>query len=104
MFEKLCAVWNKAIRAVNPEASFIPNSGGGALSELDMKTIGELAPVMFADRQARSGLSAPWSNGKNAKEYRATMGSKPVGALFSIGIEEAYRWKDSVQTAPEIRL
>ena len=59
---------------------------------------------MFADRQARSGLSAPWSNGKNAKEYRATMGSKPVGALFSVGVEEPYRWKDSVQTAPEIRL
>ncbi len=89
---------------MNPEASFIPNSGGGALSELDMKTIGELAPVMFADRQARSGLSAPWSNGKNAKEYRATMGSKPVGALFSVGVEEPYRWKDSVQTGPEIRL
>jgi hypothetical protein len=69
-----------------------------------MKTIGDLAPVIFADRQARSGLSAPWSNGKNAKEYRATMGAKPVGALFSVGVEEAYRWKDSVQTAPEIRL
>jgi Hypothetical glycosyl hydrolase 6/Beta-galactosidase trimerisation domain len=103
LFE-LCGVWNKAIRAVNPAASFIPNSGGGALSELDMKTIGELSPVIFADRQARSGLSAPWSNGKNAKEYRATMGSKPVGALFSVGVEEAYRWKDSVQTGPEIRL
>jgi len=103
LFE-LCAVWNKAIREGNPEGVFIPNSGGGALSELDMKTIGELTPVIFADRQARSGLSAPWSNGKNAKEYRATMGSKPVGALFSVGFEEAYRWKDSVQSAPEIRL
>jgi Hypothetical glycosyl hydrolase 6/Beta-galactosidase trimerisation domain len=103
LFE-LCAVWNRAIREVSPEASFIPNSGGGALSELDMKTIGELAPVIFADRQARSGLTAPWANGKNAKEYRAAMGSKPVGALFSVGVEEAYRWKDSVQSAPEIRL
>ena len=34
-------------------ARFIPNAGGGALSELDMKTIGELAPTLFADRQAR---------------------------------------------------
>ena len=100
----LAAVWNKAIREVNPGACFIPNSGGGALSELDMKTVGELAPIIFADRQARSGLSAPWSNGKNAKEYRATMGSKPVGAVFSVGVEEAYRWKDSVQSGPEIRL
>ena len=100
----LAGVWNSAIREVNPAACFIPNSGGGALSELDMKTIGELAPVIFADRQARSGLSAPWSNGKNAKEYRATMGAKPVGAVFSVGFEEAYRWKDSVQSGPEIRL
>ena len=103
LFE-LCAVWNKAIRAINPAASFIPNSGGGALSELDMKTIGELAPVIFADRQARSGLATPWSNGKNAKEYRATMGMKPVGGIFSVGVEEQYRWKDSVQSGPEIRL
>jgi len=100
----LAAVWNSAIREVNPGACFIPNSGGGALSELDMKTVGELAPIIFADRQARSGLAAPWSNGKNAKEYRATMGSKPVGAVFSVGVEEAYRWKDSVQSGPEIRL
>ncbi len=39
-----------------PTACYIPNAGGGALSELDMKTIGELAPDLFADRQARSGL------------------------------------------------
>jgi hypothetical protein len=35
---------------------------------------------------------------------RATMGSKPVGGIFSVGEEEAYRWKDSVQNAPEVRL
>ena len=32
-----------------------------------MKTIGELAPMLFADRQARSGLMPPWANGKNAQ-------------------------------------
>jgi hypothetical protein len=69
-----------------------------------MKTIGELAPVMFADRQARSGMAPPWTAGKNAKEYRAAMGTKPIGGIFSVGVEEAYRWKDSVQSAPEIRL
>ena len=82
----------------------IPNAGGGATSPLDMKVIGELAPTLFADRQARSGLMPPWANGKNAKEYRATMGRKPVGGIFSVGVEEEYRWKDSVQSEAEIRI
>jgi hypothetical protein len=29
---------------------------------------------------------------------------KPVGGIFSVGVEEPYRWKDSVQAGPEIRL
>jgi len=69
-----------------------------------MKTVGELAPTLFADRQARSGLAAPWANGMSGKEFRATMGRKAVGGIFSIGLEETYRWKDSVQSGPEIRL
>jgi hypothetical protein len=69
-----------------------------------MKTIGERAPTLFADRQARSGLMPPWANGKAAKEYRAAMGRKPVGGIFSMGVEEAYRWKDSVQSEAEIRI
>ena len=32
------------------------------------------------------------------------MGRKPIAGLFSVGVEEAYRWKDSVQSADEIRL
>jgi hypothetical protein len=59
---------------------------------------------MVADRQARRGLMAPWAIGMNAKEYRATLGRKPVIGLFSVGVEEPYRWKDSVQNAAEIRL
>jgi hypothetical protein len=97
-------VWDNAIRAINPNASFIANSGGGALSELDMKTVGELSHTLFADRQARRGVMAPWANGKNGKEYRATMGSKPIGGIFSVGVEEPYRWKDSVQSEAEIRI
>src|SRR6266536_1290159 len=69
-----------------------------------MKTIGELAPTLFADRQARRGLTPPWMNGKNAKEYRSTMGRKAIGGIVSVGVEEPYRWKDSVQAPEEIRL
>ena len=103
LFE-LWKVWDTEIRKIRPEACYIPNTGGGALSDLDMKKVGELAPILFADRQARSGVAAPWANGKNGKEYRAAMGRKPIGGIFSVGVEEAYRWKDSVQNGPEIRL
>ena len=96
--------WDAAVRRINPDACVIPNTGGGATSSLDMKRIGELAPMLVADRQARHGLMAPWAIGMNAKEYRAAAGRKPVAGLFSVGVEEAYRWKDSVQSADEIRL
>ena len=97
-------LWDAEIKKLNPNAAFIPNTGGGATSTLDMKTIGELAPTLFADRQARRGLMPPWMNGKNGKEYRSTMGRKAIGGIVSVGVEEPYRWKDSVQSAEEIRL
>jgi hypothetical protein len=100
----LWRLWNERIREINPQGSYIANAGGGALSPLDMKTIGELAPTLFADRQGRSGQMAPWANGKNGKEYRATMGNKAIVGIFSVGIEDRYRWKDSVQSGDEMRL
>jgi hypothetical protein len=100
----LWQLWDAAIRKLNPRARVIPNTGGGATSSLDMKQIGERADTLFADRQARRGLAPPWSNGKNAKEFRATMGQKPIVGIFSVGVEEPYRWKDSVQSEAEIRI
>ncbi|MEZ4659460.1 MAG: hypothetical protein R2911_18020 [Caldilineaceae bacterium] len=98
--ERLFALWDHwdaLIRGINPAARFIANSGGGALSTLSMKSIGQRADILFADRQARHGTMSIWSNGKNGKEYRATLGHKPIGGIFSVGVEEQYRWKDSVQ-------
>jgi hypothetical protein len=69
-----------------------------------MRRVGELAPTLAADRQARRGPTPLWVNGKNGKEYRATMGRKPIIGIFSVGVEEPYRWKDSVQSEAEIRL
>jgi hypothetical protein len=103
LFE-LWRLWDAEIRKINPNARFIANAGGGALSSLDMKTVGELAPTLFADRQARRGLMPPWTNGKNGKEYRATLGRKAIVGIFSVGVEEPYRWKDSVQSEAEIRM
>ena len=90
--------WDAGVRAVNPQASFIPNGPP------DLKTAGELAAIQFTDNQARRGVTPPWDNGRRAKEYRSVMGRRPIGGIFSVGLEEAYRWKDSVQSEPEIRL
>jgi hypothetical protein len=100
----LWRLWDSEVRRINPDSCVIPNTGGGATSSLDMQRIGELAPMLVADRQARRGLTAPWANGKNGKEFRATMSRKPIVGIFSVGVEEPYRWKDSVQSAAEIRL
>jgi len=90
--------WDESIRTVRKEARFIPNGPP------DMKTAAELADIQFADFQARRGLTPPWANGRRAKEFRAVMGRKPVAGIFSVGLEEPYRWKDSVQSDPEVRL
>jgi len=103
LFE-LWRLWDRVIRDINPNARCIANAGGGALSPLDMKTIGELVDTLFADRQARHGLMPPWAAGKNAKEFRAALGRKPVAGITSVGVEERYRWKDSVQAPAEIRI
>jgi hypothetical protein len=90
--------WDATVRAANPDARFIPNGPP------DLKTAGELAPIQFADYQARRGVVPPWANGRRAKEYRSVMGRRPVAGIFSVGLEEPYRWKDSVQSEPEVRL
>ena len=90
--------WDATVRAANPDARFIPNGPP------DLKTAGELAAIQFTDNQARRGLTPPWDNGRRAKELRSVMGRRPIGGIFSVGVEEPYRWKDSVQSEPEIRL
>jgi hypothetical protein len=100
----LWQLWDTAARKINPDSCVIPNTGGGAGSSLDMVRIGQLAPTLMADHQARRGLMPPWANGKRGKEFRATMGNKPIVGIFSVGLEEPYRWKDSVQHPAEIQL
>ena len=95
---ELWKAWDATVRATNPEARVIPNGPP------DQKTAGELAPIQFTDNQARRGLTPPWTNGQRAKELRSVMGRRPIGGIFSVGLEEPYRWKDSVQSEPEVRL
>lgn len=96
--KELWFLWDRTIREVKPTSRFIPNGFP------DNVVTGALSDIFFTDHQARSGMIPPWSNGKRAKELRATMGMKPLGGIFSIGLEEPYRWKDSVQSEAEVRI
>jgi hypothetical protein len=94
----LWLLWDGVIRKEKPSSRFIPNGFP------DKVITGKLSDIVFTDHQARSGTTMPWSNGKVAKELRASIGMKPLGGIFSVGLEEQYRWKDSVQTEAEIRV
>ena len=90
--------WDDTIRKIDSGSRFIPNGFP------DRLLTGKHADLFFADQQARSGVIPPWSNAKGAKKLRATMGMKPLVGIFSVGVEEEYRWKDSVQTEAETRI
>jgi hypothetical protein len=95
---ELWLLWDGEIRKQQATSRFIPNGFP------DKIITGELSDIVFTDHQARSGHTMPWDNGKRAKELRASIGMKPLGGIFSVGVEERYRWKDSVQTDAEIRI
>ncbi|MEX2231996.1 MAG: alpha-amylase family protein [Cyclobacteriaceae bacterium] len=90
--------WDAAIRKIDDDSRFIPNGFP------DRLLTGKHADFFFADQQARRGVIPPWSNGKGAKKLRATLGMKPLVGIFSVGVEEEYRWKDSVQSEAETRI
>jgi hypothetical protein len=94
---ELYSLWDAEVKKRNPEAAYFPNG-------FDQIRDGTSVPILFADRQARSGYTLPWQNGKFAKDARSTFGSKPIVGLFSVGLEAPYRWKDSVQNPNEIRV
>jgi len=90
-------LWDAEIKKRSPNAAFFPNG-------FDQIRDAAPVPVLFADRQARSGNTPAWQNGKFAKDARSTFGLKPIVGLFSVGLEAPYRWKDSVQNPNEIRM
>ncbi len=91
-------LWDSEIRKQNPTSRFIPNGFP------DKLMTGRDSDFFFADQQARNGVIPPWSNALGAKETRATLGMKPQVGIFSVGVEEEFRWKDSVQSDAEIRI
>lgn len=91
-------LWDDLIRKQRSTSRFIPNGFP------DKVVTGQLSDIVFTDHQARSGVTMPWANGKVAKELRASIGMKPLGGIFSPGVEEQYRWKDSAQCEAEVRV
>ncbi|HTH81643.1 MAG TPA: alpha-amylase family protein [Mucilaginibacter sp.] len=97
--KELWFLWDAEIRKIKPVSRFIPNGFP------DRKLTGQLADIFFVDRQARTGAIPPWNSGKGAKELRASgMGMKPLMHIFSVGLEDSPRWKDSVNSAAELRV
>lgn len=96
--KELWFLWDAEIRKQRADSRFIPNGFP------DKLLTGKNSDFFFADQQARSGVIPPWANARGAKETRATLGMKPQIGIFSVGVEEEYRWKDSVQGEAEIRI
>jgi len=104
-------LWNRTIAKRRPHAFFLSGTERRGILDFDARAVGERMEMVFCDRQARSteetwyttGTKA-WNSGRFAKELRAYMFDKPVGHIISVGVEEEYRWKDSVQDAAEIRM
>jgi hypothetical protein len=95
--------WNASIRKVNPNAFVLPGIGAER-DRLNMSKIRSRAKTLYLDYQGRRGTNAPWMAGKKGRELAAVLGDNPVGITFTVGHEEPYRWKDSVQSGPEIKM
>lgn len=100
---KQIALWTQSAKKRKPSAFFVGGPTSGAL-EIDPTILTAYSPILISDHQARSGYSPPWHNGCWAKQMRSFMQAKPIVGIFSIGVEEAYRWKDSVQSGPELNV
>jgi hypothetical protein len=95
--------WNAQIQKVNPNAIVLPGIGSER-DRINMSKVRTRAGTLYLDYQGRRGTTPPWMAGKKGKELRAVLGTKPVGLTFSVGIEDKYRWKDSVQTDAELKV
>ncbi len=96
--KELWFLWDAEIRKQRAASRFIPNGFP------DKVLTGQKSDFFFADQQARSGVIPPWANARGAKETRATLGMKPQVGIFSVGVEDEWRWKDSVQGDAEVRI
>lgn len=95
-------LWDGIVRRHNPHARFIPNMGPDMRRVLDMVRFADRAIYLTADRQGRRTNEPVWTIGIAAKEFRAVLGRKPLGAGFAFGPQSPYRWIDSTHGPAEI--
>lgn len=107
----LIDLWNRTARAVRPELAVIPGGDRRSFVPFNGQAFGSRVPILFGDRQGRSAAEngyspgpRAWGAGRYVKELRGIMEGKPIGHIISVGVEEEYRWKDSVQSEAEIRI
>ncbi len=99
LFE-LWRLWDAEIRKINPNACFIANSGGGTLSELNMKTIGEMAPS--SSPTARRAAAWP-PRGPTVKTARSTVppwDASPLAGSFPWAWRSATAGRTRSRAAP----
>jgi hypothetical protein len=89
-------LWDDTVKASKADCFFSPNGG---MNDPNKVTI----PIVAVDRQGRHGTTPVWMMGKYAKITRAYMHNLPVAGIFNVGVEDANRWKDSVQRGPELK-
>ncbi|WP_420141802.1 beta-galactosidase trimerization domain-containing protein, partial [Sphingomonas sp.] len=91
--------WNDVVKAVNPEAFFVPGTWG----RLDPGRLSGMIRSLYADRQGRGAHDPIWVNGRSAKETRCLMPDRPMSGIFAVGATSTgYRHVDSTQSGPEI--
>jgi hypothetical protein len=93
------AHWNAVVRAVNPQAFFVPGTWG----RLDPVRLSGMIRSIYADRQGRHPRDPVWVNGRSAKETQCLMPDRPMSGIFAIGATSTgYRHVDSTQGPAEI--
>lgn len=97
-------VWDAAVQKVKPDCWCLMNQGN--VHHTEMTRIGERVPMIAADRQGRKvSVVPPWLAGWNARVFRSVMDERPVAGITSVAIDDdVHRWKDSVQSAAELRV
>ena len=97
----LMKLWDDEVRKIKPDATFLPNSGGGVGNSVDWKRFGAMAETLVCDHQGRSGNAPPWSNGMAAKVFRSAAGNKACVGIFGINVAVSHRWMKSVKGEAE---
>ena len=104
LFE-LWRLWEQRSARSTPMRASSPIPGGGALSDLDMKRIGQLADYpLRRPAGAQRAWNRPGPTARTARNTAPPWGASPSAASSAWALRRPYRWKDSVQSGAEIRM